>query len=103
MEWKKDFDKKFTVRHDCSGSFEHEEFCQGCIEIIIEEIDDIKDFIEKVLSQQRQELKKKVEGIKKNYKAFMADTKSQARSNLKSRGYNEALSDIITILEEGEK
>jgi len=48
-KWEKDFDKKFPARNDCTGEVgKHVDTCCGCIEIIIEESDEIKSFLRQI-------------------------------------------------------
>lgn len=44
-EKEKEFDKKFPSRRDCSSGKIHINDCQGCIDIIIEEPDKVKQCI----------------------------------------------------------
>ena len=47
-----DVKKKFSIVHDCTGSVgEHEEYCQGCIEIIIVEPEELVTFLKEKLEQ----------------------------------------------------
>lgn len=61
------------------------------------------NFVRNLLSTREAEWKEdlvgKVNQLRKDYRAFMSDTKSQARSNLKVRGYNQALDKVLGLLE----
>ena len=91
-KWEVEFDKEFKTKTDCTGSDKHSEYCQGCIDLIIEEPRDIKDFIRQILSSQKQEFKKMVEGMSREY--------FETHKELMYAPYNQALSDLLKKLEE---
>ena len=92
-----DVKKKFSIVHDCTGSVgEHEEYCQGCIEIIIVEPEELVTFLKEKLEKVEQDMIEKVKLLTK--KEHITDKDSSRRTY--EIAYNDALLDIINSLKE---
>ena len=54
------FREKFPARNDCTSKVgKHDEYCQGCIEIIVEEPKDIESFLQENIEKMVREAKEK--------------------------------------------
>ena len=54
--WATRFRKLFPTRKDCSNSKDHAHYCQGCIDIIVAEDEEIEDFISQEIKNAKREV-----------------------------------------------
>jgi hypothetical protein len=97
----KDARNNFPVRNDCTGVIKkHTEYCQGCIEIMIIEPDELDNFL---LSSLTDLLHSEIEEIKLKRKnlAIVIDKNGKecmTPSEWEDKGYNEAVDEVVELL-----